>query len=139
MSVLPEPSPPSKGAVASWPSSVLAAMWAVAMMTAPGRVGYYYFFIYAEFYMGVIALVSLSITIMVGLVATDRLVLSIRQRVMLQSTHRTTGVIAVAALFIHVWTKIAEKHVRADRRVHPVPGARATGSTSASARCPAGS
>ncbi|WP_250037947.1 translation initiation factor III [Paractinoplanes maris] len=91
--------------------SVLAAIWAVAMMTAPGKVGYYYFFIYAEYYMGVVALVSLSITIMVGLVATDRLVLSIRQRVLLQSAHRTTGVIAVAALFVHVWTKIVEKHI----------------------------
>ncbi|MEU4695398.1 translation initiation factor III [Actinoplanes sp. NPDC023714] len=92
--------------------SVLAALWAVAMMTRPGRVGYYYFFIYAEFYMGVISLVSLSITIMVGLVATDRLVLSIRQRVLLQSTHRTTGLIAVTALFVHVWTKYAEEHIR---------------------------
>ncbi|XVU22322.1 translation initiation factor III [Actinoplanes sp. CA-054009] len=91
--------------------SVLAAIWAVAMMTAPGRVGYYYFFIYAEYYMGVVALVSLSITIMIGLVATDRLVLSIRQRVLLQSAHRTTGVIAVAALFVHVWTKIVEAHI----------------------------
>jgi DMSO/TMAO reductase YedYZ heme-binding membrane subunit len=104
--------PASKGAVAILAVSVLAAIWAVAMMTAPGRVGYYYFFIYAEFYMGVIALVSLSITIMVGLVATDRLVLSIRQRVLLQSTHRTTGVIAVGGLFIHVWTKIVEDHIR---------------------------
>ncbi|WP_239163617.1 translation initiation factor III [Paractinoplanes rishiriensis] len=88
--------------------SVLAALWAVAMMTATGRVGYYYFFLYAEYYMGVITLVSLSITIMVGLVATDRLVLSIRQRVLLQSAHRTTGLIAVTALFLHVWTKYAE-------------------------------
>ena len=91
--------------------SVVAAIWAVSMMTAPGRVGYYYFFIYAEYYMGVIALVSLSITIMVGLVATDRLVLSIRQRVLLQSTHRTTGLIAVSALVVHVWTKVVEHHI----------------------------
>ena len=43
-----------------------------------------------------------------GLVATDRLVLSIRQRVMLQSAHRTTGLIAVSALVMHVWTKVVE-------------------------------
>ncbi|GAA0520300.1 hypothetical protein Ade02nite_12510 [Paractinoplanes deccanensis] len=103
--------PASRGTVLVLVVSVLAAIWAVAMMTAPGRVGYYYFFIYAEYYMGVVALVSLSITIMVGLVATDRLVLSIRQRVLLQSAHRTTGVIAVAALFVHVWTKIVEQHI----------------------------
>jgi DMSO/TMAO reductase YedYZ heme-binding membrane subunit len=104
--------PASKGAMAILAVSVLAALWAVAMMTAPGRVGYYYFFIYAEFYMGVLSLVTLSITIMIGLVATDRLVLSIRQRVLLQSAHRTTGVIAVASLFVHVWTKLVEDHIR---------------------------
>ncbi|WP_084599171.1 ferric reductase-like transmembrane domain-containing protein [Actinoplanes subtropicus] len=90
---------------------VLAAVWAVAMMTAPGRVGYVYFYMYSEFYMGVLALVALSITIMIGLVATDRLVLSIRQRVLLQSAHRTTGLIAVTSLALHVWTKIAESHI----------------------------
>jgi hypothetical protein len=103
--------PASKGAVVILAVSVLAASWAVAMMTAPGRIGYLYFFMYSEFYMGVITLVSLSITIMVGLVSTDRLVLSIRQRVLLQSTHRTTGVIAVTSLFVHVWTKVVEHHI----------------------------
>ncbi|MGK5681965.1 translation initiation factor III [Actinoplanes sp. URMC 104] len=90
--------------------SVIAALWAVAMLTKPGRIGYVYVFTYAEYYMGVLTLVSLSITIMVGLVSTDRLVLSIRQRVLLQSAHRTTGVIAVTALFLHVWMKVVEKH-----------------------------
>ncbi|BAL90690.1 hypothetical protein AMIS_54700 [Actinoplanes missouriensis 431] len=104
--------PASRTAIVLLVLSVLAALWSVAMMTKPGRVGYYYFFIYAEFYMGVISLVSLSVTIMVGLVATDRLVLSIRQRVLLQSTHRTTGLIAVTALVVHVWTKYAEEHIR---------------------------
>jgi len=102
----------SKGTVVILAVSVLAAVWAVAMMTPPGRVAYYYFFIYAEFYMGVLTLVSISITIMVGLVSTDRLVLSIRQRVMLQSVHRTTGVMAVSSLAIHLWTKTVEHHIR---------------------------
>ncbi|MFI1988612.1 translation initiation factor III [Actinoplanes sp. NPDC020271] len=100
------------GAVILLVVSVLAAVWAVAMMTAPGRVGYVYFFMYAEYYMGVLTLVSLSITIMVGLVSTDRLVLSIRQRVFLQSTHRTTGVMAISSLAFHLWTKTVESHIR---------------------------
>ena len=103
--------PASKGAVLILVLSVVAALWALAMMTRPGRVGYVYFYMYAEYYMGVLTLVSLSITIMVGLVATDRLVLSIRQRVLLQSTHRTTGLIAVTSLVAHVWTKLAESHI----------------------------
>jgi hypothetical protein len=103
--------PVSKGAVITLVVSVLAAIWAVAMMTAPGRVGYVYFFMYSEYYLGVVSLVSLSITVMLGLVATDRLVLSIRQRVLLQSAHRTTGVIAVLSLVTHVWTKVVENHI----------------------------
>src|SRR5690242_4793784 len=105
--------PASRGAVIMLVVSVLAAVWALAMMTKPGRVGYIYFYMYAEYYMGVLTLVSLSITIMVGLVATDRLVLSIRQRVLLQSTHRTTGLIAVTSLVAHVWTKFMEEHISA--------------------------
>jgi len=91
--------------------SIIAAIWALAMMTPSGRVGYYYFFAYSEYYMGVLSLVALSITIMLGLVATDRLVLSIRQRVLLQSAHRTFGIIAVGALFLHLWTKLMEEHI----------------------------
>jgi hypothetical protein len=104
--------PPSKATVLLLMTCVLSAIWAAAMLTPFGRVGYYFFWAYSEFYMGVISLVSLSITIMIGLVATDRLVLSIRQRVLLQSAHRTTGVIAVTALVIHVWTKLMESHIR---------------------------
>jgi hypothetical protein len=105
--------PPSKWSVALLAVSILTAVWAAAMLTPFGRVAYYYFFAYSEFYMGVLTLVSLSITIMVGLVSTDRLVLSIRQRVLLQSAHRTTGVIAVTALVAHVWTKFMEEHITA--------------------------
>src|SRR4051812_32666685 len=101
-----------KGSVAVLAASVLAAVWAIAMMTPIGRVVYVYLFMYLEFYMGVIVLVSISITIMVGLVSTDRLVLSIRQRVFLQSIHRPTGVLAVVALAFHLWTKTAEGHIR---------------------------
>jgi hypothetical protein len=42
-----------------------------------------------------------------GLVATDRMVLSVRQRVLMQSAHRTTGIIAIASLGIHVTTKLS--------------------------------
>src|SRR4051794_28361383 len=104
--------PPSKVTVLLLLTCALSVIWALAMPMPAGRVGYYYFFAYSEFYMGVISLVALSITIMIGLVSTDRLVLSIRQRVLLQSAHRTTGLIAVVALVVHVWTKLMESHIR---------------------------
>jgi hypothetical protein len=103
--------PPSKITMALFGTSIVAAIWALAMMTSFGRVAYVYFFAYSEYYMGVLSLVALSVTIMLGLVATDRLVLSIRQRVLLQSAHRTFGIIAVAALALHLWTKLMEGHI----------------------------
>ncbi len=104
--------PPSRLTVLLLLICGLSVVWALAMLTPFGREGYYYFYAYSEFYMGVISLVALSITIMIGLVATDRLVLTIRQRVLLQSAHRTTGLIAVVALGIHLWTKLMESHIR---------------------------
>ncbi|BFU44110.1 translation initiation factor III [Krasilnikovia sp. MM14-A1004] len=106
------PTPPSKITIATLAVSILLAIWAAAMLTPVGRVLYVYVFAYLEYYMGVLTLVSLSITIMLGLVSTDRLVLSIRQRVLLQSAHRTFGVIAVGALGVHLWAKLMEKHIQ---------------------------
>ena len=99
--------PPSKASFAVLGVSIIAALWAGAMLTTTGQLAYVYVFSYINYYVGVVTLVSLSITIMIGLVATDRLVLSIRQRVLLQSAHRTTGIIAVSGLFLHIWVKIA--------------------------------
>lgn len=88
-------------------ASVLAAGWALAMLTAAGQVLYVYSYVYLEFYAGVVALVSLSLTVMAGLLATDRIVLLVRHRVLLQSAHRTTGVIAVTTLALHILTKVS--------------------------------
>jgi hypothetical protein len=101
------PTPPSKVTIALFATSLISAVWAAAMLTPAGRVAYVYLFAYSEFYMGVLTLVSLSMTVMLGLVATDRMVLSVRQRVLMQSAHRTTGVIAVSALAMHVLTKLS--------------------------------
>ncbi|MFK3981845.1 hypothetical protein ACI2K4_15900 [Micromonospora sp. NPDC050397] len=88
-------------------ASALAAFWALAMLTTAGQVFYVYSYVYLEFYAGVVALVSLSITVMAGVLSTDRLVLLARHRVLLQSTHRTTGIIAVSMLGLHILTKVS--------------------------------
>ena len=54
--------PPSKVSMALLVMSIITALWAAAMLTPYGRIAYYFVFIYSEFYMGVITLVSLSIT-----------------------------------------------------------------------------
>src|SRR2546423_3146097 len=63
---------------------------------------------FLEYYAGVFALVALSISVMVGLVATDRLVLTARHRILLQAAHRGTAVASMAFLGIHVALKILE-------------------------------
>ncbi len=62
---------------------------------------------FLEFYTGAFALVSLSLTIMVGLAATDRLLLSIRFRILLQIAHRVITTFGLAFLGIHVILKIS--------------------------------
>ncbi|MFF5178147.1 hypothetical protein ACFY2Q_08995 [Micromonospora sp. NPDC000316] len=105
-------------------ASVVAALWAATMLTGAGQTAYAYGFFFTEFFAGVIALVSLSLTVMLGLLATDRLVLSISHRVLMQSAHRATGVLGVAGLGFHVLTKIATGRAAATDSLVPFVGGR---------------
>ncbi|MEV6693903.1 hypothetical protein AB0M35_20770 [Micromonospora sp. NPDC051196] len=96
----------SRGQILALSASGLAAAWALVMLTGAGQKAYAMGFFFTEFFAGVIALVALSLTVMMGLLSTDRLVLLIRHRVLLQSAHRATGILGVAGLVFHVITKI---------------------------------
>jgi hypothetical protein len=65
---------------------------------------------FLEYYSGVFSLVALSLTVMVGIAATDRLILLIKHRVLLQAVHRATAFAAIAFLGIHITMKVAEGH-----------------------------
>ncbi|MEV4493436.1 hypothetical protein AB0K04_25400 [Micromonospora coxensis] len=97
----------SKSAMALMAASALGLLWAGVEMSGNGAAMYAYGFVFTEFFAGVVALVSLSLTVMMGLLATDRLVLQIPHRVLLQSAHRATGILGVAGLVFHVITKIS--------------------------------
>ncbi|MFI7427427.1 hypothetical protein ACIBPB_10610 [Micromonospora sp. NPDC049836] len=97
----------SKPAMVALGGSALAAAWAGVELAGAGGALYAYGFFFTEFFAGVVALVSLSLTVMMGLLATDRLVLRIPHRVLLQSAHRATGILGVAGLVCHVITKVA--------------------------------
>jgi DMSO/TMAO reductase YedYZ heme-binding membrane subunit len=62
-------------------------------------------------YAGVVALVSFSITVMVGLTATDRSVLKIRYRVLAQAVHRTTSTSGMSFLIAHIMVKVLAGHL----------------------------
>ncbi|MFC8296946.1 ferric reductase-like transmembrane domain-containing protein [Micromonospora orduensis] len=114
----------SRGATTALIASALAAFWAATMLTGFGQTAYAYGFFFTEFFAGVIALVSLSLTVMLGLLATDRLVLGISHRVLMQSAHRATGVLGVAGLAFHVLTKIATGRAAATDALVPFVGGR---------------
>ncbi|MFC6023479.1 hypothetical protein ACFP2T_45900 [Plantactinospora solaniradicis] len=114
--------PRPKGALAVLVVSVLAALWAAAMLSPIGSLINAYMFVFIVFFAGPVTLVSLSLTVMAGLVATDRIVLLIRHRVLLQSAHRSLGIIAVIALVLHVLTKITAGHVSAGTAFLPFVG-----------------
>lgn len=65
---------------------------------------------FLNFGAGVLALVSLSCSVIWGLVAQDRLLLNIRQRIVAQGVHRVTAVASIAFLIVHIAIKLALEH-----------------------------
>lgn len=68
---------------------------------------------FLDFGAGVLSLVSLTCSVLWGLVAQDRTLLTVRQRIIGQAVHRTTAIAAVAFLVLHVTVKLALNHVSA--------------------------
>ncbi|MFJ2769553.1 hypothetical protein [Streptomyces sp. NPDC087300] len=64
-----------------------------------------------DFTTGVLCLVSLTASVVWGLVATDRLFLRSRQRLLAQAVHRATAVASVGFLLLHGTVKVALDHV----------------------------
>ncbi|MEW2316695.1 cytochrome b/b6 domain-containing protein [Streptomyces bauhiniae] len=67
---------------------------------------------FLNFGAGVLSLVSLSCSVIWGLVAQDRVLLNTRQRIIGQAVHRTTAVSSIAFLLLHITTKIALDHTQ---------------------------
>ncbi|KUO22361.1 ferric reductase-like transmembrane domain-containing protein [Streptomyces dysideae] len=65
---------------------------------------------FLNFGAGVLSLVSLTCSVIWGLVAQDRMILNIRQRISAQAVHRVTAVASIAFLIVHIVTKLALDH-----------------------------
>ncbi|MGV9254159.1 cytochrome b/b6 domain-containing protein [Streptomyces sp. NPDC003697] len=74
---------------------------------------------FLNFGAGVLSLVSLSCSVIWGLVAQDRIFLNTRQRIVGQAVHRTTAVASIAFLLLHITTKIALDHTQLIAAVVP--------------------
>ncbi|MFG2641807.1 hypothetical protein ACGFYP_12670 [Streptomyces sp. NPDC048370] len=64
-----------------------------------------------DFTSGVLSLVSLTASVAWGLIATDRLLLSTRHRLLAQGIHRATAVASLGFLLLHGTVKVALGHV----------------------------
>ncbi|WP_308355541.1 hypothetical protein [Streptomyces sp. ODS05-4] len=64
-----------------------------------------------DFTTGVLSLVSLTASVAWGLLATDRLLLSVRHRLLAQAIHRTTAVASLGFLLLHATVKVSLGHV----------------------------
>src|ERR1700683_4832871 len=71
------------------------------------------------FYAGVFALIGLAASVAVGLVATDRIVMTPGHRVMAQALHRAVSFGALAFLVIHIVTEILAQRVHVIDSVIP--------------------
>ncbi|MFF3417065.1 cytochrome b/b6 domain-containing protein [Streptomyces sp. NPDC002698] len=65
---------------------------------------------FLNFGAGVLSLVSLTCSVIWGLVAQDRLILDTRQRIIAQGIHRVTAVGSIAFLLVHITVKLALDH-----------------------------
>ncbi|MXM61993.1 cytochrome b/b6 domain-containing protein [Streptomyces sp. HUCO-GS316] len=65
---------------------------------------------FLNFGAGVLSLVSLTCSVIWGLVAQDRMILNIRQRIIAQGIHRVTAVAAIAFLLVHITIKLTLEH-----------------------------
>ncbi|MCF3130755.1 cytochrome b/b6 domain-containing protein [Streptomyces olivochromogenes] len=65
---------------------------------------------FLNFGAGVLCLVSLTCSVIWGLVAQDRLILNTRQRIVAQGIHRVTAVASIAFLLVHITIKLALDH-----------------------------
>ncbi|WP_406305092.1 hypothetical protein OHA61_26235 [Streptomyces sp. NBC_00885] len=64
-----------------------------------------------DFTTGVLSLVSLTASVAWGLIATDRLLLSTRHRLLAQGIHRSTAVASLGFLLLHATVKVSLGHV----------------------------
>ncbi|MGP3772122.1 cytochrome b/b6 domain-containing protein [Streptomyces sp. SDT5-1] len=64
-----------------------------------------------DFGAGVLSLVSLTSSVVWGLVASDRVFLTSRQRLLAQAVHRITAVSSLVFLLLHISVKLALSHV----------------------------
>ncbi|MFD8983484.1 hypothetical protein [Streptomyces sp. NPDC059564] len=102
------------------PSVVSAALAALVSLLVAARAGALtHVWDFLDFGSGVLSLVSLTATVLWGLVATDRVLLGSGHRLLAQGVHRGLAVSGLGFLALHIWVKVAGQHTAASAAVVP--------------------
>ncbi|WSK67450.1 hypothetical protein OG295_04110 [Streptomyces sp. NBC_01276] len=101
-------------------SVVCASLAALVSLIVAARAGALtHLWDFLDFGSGVLSLVSLTSTVLWGLVATDRVLLGSGHRLLAQGVHRGLAVAGLGFLALHIWVKVAEGHTGATSAVVP--------------------
>ncbi|MGW0389959.1 hypothetical protein ACWDYJ_03460 [Streptomyces sp. NPDC003042] len=112
-SLLPVAGRPRSGPVCAG----AAALVAVTVAARAGALTHVWDFL--DFGAGVLSLVSLTATVLWGLLATDRVLLWSGHRLLAQGVHRGLAVSGLGFLALHIWVKVAERQTSAASVVLP--------------------
>ncbi|WP_433138571.1 hypothetical protein ACQPZ8_37100 [Actinomadura nitritigenes] len=91
--------------------------------TPPGAVAAAQAQYFLSFYAGVFTLLALTGAVMTGLLATERLILKIRHRVLAQGAHRACAVVASVMVIAHIAVKVLGGLATPAQIVVPTPDA----------------
>ncbi|WP_329376813.1 hypothetical protein OG625_04820 [Streptomyces sp. NBC_01351] len=107
---LPQPHPPrSHRARRRRPGALSLAAAALVSTVVAARAGALtHLWEFLDFGAGVLSLVSLTATVLWGLMAADRAVLGSGHRLLAQGVHRGLAVAGLGFLALHIWVKVAE-------------------------------
>uniref|UniRef100_A0AAU2JZV9 Integral membrane protein n=1 Tax=Streptomyces sp. NBC_00049 TaxID=2903617 RepID=A0AAU2JZV9_9ACTN len=102
------------------PGAVSAGVAALVSLVVAARAGALtHIWEFLDFGSGVLSLVSLTSTVLWGLVATDRAVLGSGHRLLAQAAHRGLAVSGLGFLALHIWVKVAEQRTTATGALVP--------------------
>ncbi|MEU6296271.1 hypothetical protein [Streptomyces erythrochromogenes] len=102
------------------PGAICAVGAAIVSVTVAARAGAFsQLWDFLDFGAGVLSLVSLTSTVLWGLISTDRLVLKSGHRLLAQGVHRGLAVSGLGFLALHIWVKIAEQRTTASAALVP--------------------
>lgn len=77
---------------------------------------------FLAFYAGVLTLLTMTTAVVSGLIATERMVLGIRQRILAQAVHRASSALAFMLVITHFTVKVLMLHVIPVQIVVPFEG-----------------